>query len=82
MCQMAKYYVHYNGASVFVKEAGFFKSQGGLTDEWGKHWRGPLTAESIHAARMKGYELFNVKPSAEQRRLSELHERRPLGEDS
>jgi len=72
------FYVHYNGASVFVKEAEFFKSQGGLTADWGKAWRGPIAAESIHEARMKGYQLFGVQPSEAQRRLSWLHENRPL----
>jgi len=59
-----QFYVHYNGVSVFVKEAKFFESQGGLTSEWGKHWFGPIEAESIYDARMKGYRKFGAKPLA------------------
>lgn len=59
---MTTHYVHYNGATVFVKEAAFFVSQGGLQKEWGRAWH-PVTATSIGDARRKGAEMFGVKLS-------------------
>lgn len=54
------HYVHCNsGNALFVKEAAFFASQGGLTDEWGKHWK-PVVARSTGSARRKAAKLFNV----------------------
>lgn len=47
-----KYYVWFNGAAWFVKEADFFERQGGLTKEWGKAWK-PIYATSIEHARDK-----------------------------
>ena len=44
------HYIHHNGHSVFVKEAGFFRDQGGLVDDWGAAWR-PVIATSIEHAR-------------------------------
>ena len=44
------------GRTVYVKEGEFFKSQGGLTDEWGKSWI-PVQAESIEHARSVGMEM-------------------------
>ena len=38
---------------VFVKEAKFFISQGGLESDWGKHWK-KIKATSIEEARQKG----------------------------
>jgi hypothetical protein len=51
------FYVHRAPASnlVFVKTAPFFESQGGLTDEWGKHWT-KIRAKSIEDARRIGPE--------------------------
>ena len=49
---MHKYYVHFNGAVWFVKEAEFFESKGGLTEPWGKAWK-PIYADSIEHARLK-----------------------------
>lgn len=57
------HYVHCNaGNALFVKEAGFFTSQGGLTQPWGKHWR-PVVARSIDDARRKAAEIFGVELS-------------------
>lgn len=57
------HYVHCNaGNALFVKEAGFFKEQGGLEKEWGKHWT-PVVAESIGDARRQAAKMFNVKLS-------------------
>lgn len=48
---MNDYYIHRNsGQAVFVKEAGFFESQGGLTEAWGKAWT-KISAESVDDAR-------------------------------
>lgn len=44
------HYVVFSGYAHFVKEAGFFVEQGGLTAEWGKRWR-PVVADSIEEAR-------------------------------
>lgn len=49
---MNKYYVHFNGAAWFVKEAEFFESQGGLTEAWGKGWK-QIYADSIEHGRLK-----------------------------
>lgn len=54
---MKKFYVHHNGHSWFVKEAGFFEDQGGLTEPWGKAWK-PIYATSIEDARAKAAEEF------------------------
>lgn len=58
---MRQFYVHFNGYSVFVKEAQYFRFQGGLTQEWGRAWTGPLEAENVEAARRLGY-IQLVKP--------------------
>lgn len=71
---MDSYYVSCSGAAVFVKEAEFFKSQGGLTESWGKNWKGPISAGSIHDARMKGAELFKFRMSSAAEYLSATHE--------
>jgi len=58
------HYVHKNsGNALFVKEAEFFKSQGGLTEEWGQHWQ-PVIATSIGAARRQAAVMFNVPLSS------------------
>ena len=64
---MSAYYVHNNGAAIFVKEAEFFKSQGGLTEPWGKAWH-PIVADSIEDARRKGkglpkFEMSGADPT-------------------
>lgn len=52
------HYVHRNpGQKVFVKEAAFFASQGGLREEWGRSWT-PVTADSIEDARRIGEETL------------------------
>lgn len=51
-----------NGNSVFVKEAEFFKSQGGLTEPWGKKWE-PVIAKSIGAARRQVAKKYGIKLS-------------------
>jgi len=52
------YMIHRNsGNAVFVKETGFFISQGGLGAEWGRQWR-PIVADSIEDARSKGERLL------------------------
>jgi hypothetical protein len=56
------YVLDRNGSAPFVKEAGFFRSQGGLTEEWGKKWV-PVIASSIGDARRKAAEMFGVELS-------------------
>jgi hypothetical protein len=47
------YYISINSWAVYVKEAEFFKSQGGKTEEWGKGWI-YVEAEGIEHARLIG----------------------------
>lgn len=54
------HYVHCNcngTGAIFVKEAGFFESQGGLTADWGKAWK-PVVAKSIIDAREEARKVF------------------------
>ena len=55
----ATHYVHSNGSALFVKEAEFFKSQGGLCETWGKAWQ-PVAATSIGDARRQAAKLFRM----------------------
>lgn len=53
-----KYYVHYNGAAVFVKEAEFFLQQKKESPEWNTSaWYGPIEADGIEQARSKGQDM-------------------------
>lgn len=62
----ATHYVNCNsGRALFVKEAEFFQSQGGLREDWGKTWR-PVVAKSIGDARRQAAKMFGV-------RLSHIH---------
>ena len=62
------HYVHCNsGGALFVKEAEFFCSQGGLVEEWGgKTWI-PVKATSIGDARRQASKILGVP-------LSHIHE--------
>lgn len=63
----ATHFVHCNsGKALFVKEADFFKSQGGLTQDWGKNWV-PVTARTIGDARRLAAVIFGVP-------LSHIHD--------
>lgn len=42
--------------AVYVKDADFFRQQGGHVQPWGRKWR-PVTAASIEAARAIGEKL-------------------------
>lgn len=56
----ATHFVHCNsGFALFVKDADFFISQGGLVEEWGRAWR-PVIASSIGDARRQAAKLFGV----------------------
>lgn len=51
---MQNFYIVMNsGNAVFVKTEEFFKSQGGLTQKWGKSWK-KVKALSIEHAREIG----------------------------
>lgn len=41
-------------ATVYVKEGNFFRSQGGLTGEWGSSWI-PIRARSLDDARLRAH---------------------------
>jgi len=53
---LRQFYVMFNGHSWFVKEAAFFRDQGGLTEPWGKHWKSHM-ATDIEAARSQAAAL-------------------------
>lgn len=55
------HYVWYNGASHFVKVAGLFVEQNGMTEPWGKNWR-PVVATSIANARDQSKAMDWGKP--------------------
>ncbi len=56
----ATHFVHCNsGKALFVKEAGFFKDQGGLEKAWGQCWV-PVIATSIGDARRQAARIFQV----------------------
>jgi hypothetical protein len=47
------YYINVTKAAVYVKEADFFREQGGLKEEWGKTWQ-YVDADGIEHARLIG----------------------------
>ncbi|MFY2597286.1 hypothetical protein ACOTHJ_16025 [Achromobacter xylosoxidans] len=52
------YYVHFNGVSVFVKEAEFFEQQKRDEPSWNtSRWKGPICADSIEQARSIGQQM-------------------------
>lgn len=46
----APFYVNYTTANTSVKDGDFFRSQGGLRDDWGRSWL-PIRAGSVAEAR-------------------------------
>lgn len=55
-----QFYVHYNGASVFVKEAEFFQQQKRDSPEWDTSaWVGPIDADGINHARDIGQRMVD-----------------------
>lgn len=58
---MDTYYVLPRGTNTMVKGGEFFKTQGGLIEAWGKHWR-PVLAASIEEARVIGSKLPSIAP--------------------
>ena len=42
--------------AVYVKDAAYFESQGGLKEKWGERWV-EIEAESIYDAREKGKKM-------------------------
>ena len=53
---MDDYYLLINEAGVYVKDGEFFRSQGGLRDDWGKAWE-RVGAASLYDARNQGIKL-------------------------
>lgn len=53
---MNEYYILVKPWAVYVKEASFFISQGGLKESWGKEWR-LVTADDIEDARNIGHRM-------------------------
>lgn len=43
-------------SAVYVKEADFFREQGGETEEWGRDWK-PICADGIGHARLIGQQM-------------------------
>lgn len=59
---MAKFAIHVNpGGATFVKYYDYFVSQGGLVQDWGKHWT-IIEAESMRHARMAAIRLPGARP--------------------
>ena len=56
----ASHYVLIKEAGVYVKEGKFFRSQGGLVQDWGKNWE-PIMAESLYDAQYKGIALRRAR---------------------
>lgn len=65
---MAEYYIlvkpyrdwdDHQRATVFVKEANYFRENGGLIKEWGKSWE-LIQADSIEHARSIAYDRAGV----------------------
>jgi len=54
--KLAVHYVLVESWAVYVKEGEFFKSQGGLEEEWGTRWV-PIMARSIEEAREMGVKM-------------------------
>lgn len=46
--------------SPMIKEADFFESQGGLTQDWGKRWEPIIGCSTIGEARRKIAEKYNA----------------------
>lgn len=66
----ATHYISVNSWAVYVKEADYFKQQGGLTKEWGRTWL-PVIATSIEDARKQGEAMlrwFDEEQRAERER--------------
>lgn len=49
------------GNHTMVKEANFFREQGGIKDDWGRRWV-PVRATSIEDARRQGAEMEPIHP--------------------
>ena len=55
---MPAFYVHYNGAAVFVKEANFLQAQKKEDPNWDTSaWKGPVQADGVEHARMIGQQM-------------------------
>lgn len=55
---MGRYFVHFNGAVVFVKEAAFFEQQRRENPKWDTSaWKGPIAADGVEHARMIGQQM-------------------------
>ena len=55
---MNRYYVHFNGFAVFVKEAEFLKQQKRDCPSWNTSaWVGPIAADGVEHARMIGEQM-------------------------
>ena len=48
--ETAPFYIVFTRANTSVKEGNFFRSQGGLTQDWGQNWQ-PVPALSLSEAR-------------------------------
>ena len=67
-----------HAGSVFIKEAEFFRSQGGLVEDWGKNWVA-ITARDDDEAREKGRALLKGASLVKE---SEVLDPMALGDDA
>lgn len=58
-CEATHFVMCNSGDALFVKEATFFREQGGHKEPWGKHWV-PVIATSIGDARRQAAKIFGV----------------------
>jgi hypothetical protein len=56
---MNSYHILIQPTAVYVKESDFFKSQGGLEEDWGKNWQ-QVYADSIEHARTIGKRMRDI----------------------
>lgn len=61
MCKTITHFgVENTPGSVHIKEATFFREQGGETEAWGKNWEPIFDASTIGAARRKFAEKHGI----------------------
>lgn len=57
---MDQFYVHFNGAAVFVKEASFLQAQKEDSPDWDTSaWAGPISADGVNHARVIGQQMVD-----------------------
>ena len=63
-------YVLVKEFGVYVKDGGFFESEGGLSSDWGRAWE-RIEARTLHDARRIGIEMRRTRFPNSHRTLGE-----------